>query len=177
MGAVHFYHLTSTPLERALPKLLERCYGGGFRTVVLADEARVEKLNELLWAYDPNSFLPHGSEKDGNPELQPIFITSSPPALPSFSPPTLPSFSPPRTSHSSPPRLRGGRGGDAILLITNGLLAENPAPYDRVIDMFDGSDSESLNAARARWTQYKDSGCALHYYQQTNSGSWDKKAV
>jgi len=150
LAAIHFYHLTSSPLERALPKLLEKSYSGGFRTVVLAEETRIEKLNELLWTYDPDGFLPHGSPKDGNAELQSIFLTSA-----------------------APQKV----GAKEILFITNGILAENSAPYDRVIDMFDGGDAESLSAARARWKQYKDSGCELHYYQQTEAGSWDKKAA
>ncbi|MDX2074485.1 MAG: DNA polymerase III subunit chi, partial [Alphaproteobacteria bacterium] len=64
-----------------------------------------------------------------------------------------------------------------ILIITNGVFAEDPAPYDRVIDMFDGAAEESLGAACARWKRYKDAGCELHYYQQTASGGWDKKAA
>lgn len=150
MAAIHFYHLTSTPLERALPKLLEKSYAGGFRTVVLAEEARVERLNELLWTYDQDSFLPHGSARGGNAELQPILLTA---ALPTEV------------------------GAKEILFITNGVLAENPAPYDRVIDMFDGGNDASLTSARARWKHYKDSGCELCYYQQTSSGNWDKKAA
>ncbi len=129
---IHFYHLTTTPLERALPKLLEKSYAGGFRTVVLTDEARVEKLNELLWTYDQDSFLPHGSARDGNAASHPILLTA---AIPQ------------------------DVGAKEILFITNGALAESPAPYDRVIDMFDGGSPESLSAARARWKNYKDSGC------------------
>lgn len=150
MSAIHFYHLTSTPLERALPKLLEKSYAGGFRTVVLADAPRVDVLNELLWTYDPNSFLPHGSEKDGDASMHPILLAS---------------------------QLPGEVGEKEILFITNGSFAENPAPYDRVIDMFDGGNDASLTAARSRWKQYKDAGLELHYYQQTSAGSWGKKAA
>jgi len=150
LGAVHFYHLTSTPLERALPRLLEKSYAGGFRTIVVADnDMHVEQLNSLLWTYHADSFLPHGSAKDGNSERQPIFLTSEIPME---------------------------AGEKEILFITSGILAENTAPYDRVIDMFDGSSPQSLSGARSRWKQYKDSGCELHYYQQTAAGSWDKKA-
>ncbi len=149
MGVFHFYHLTSTPLERALPKLLERCYGGGFRTIVLAEEARVEKLNELLWGYDPSSFLPHGSVKDGNAEHQPIFITATTPLE---------------------------VGAKEIFFVTNGIFAENTASYDRVIDMFDGGNAESLSAARTRWKQYKDAGHEMCYYKQNTGGSWEKAA-
>ena len=78
MTTIQFYHLTATPLERALPKLLEKAYGGGFTTLLVADsEEYVEHLNQLLWTYDPGSFLPHGSVKDGNVEQQPILLVTA----------------------------------------------------------------------------------------------------
>lgn len=44
--------------------------------VRVGNEERVEFLNALLWTYNDQSFLPHGSKKDGNAELQPIWLTS-----------------------------------------------------------------------------------------------------
>lgn len=146
---VQFYHLTSTPLERALPKLLEKSYAGGFRATVLVEEARLDRLNEWLWTYDQDSFLPHGSEKEGNRDRHPILLVSA---------------------------LSGEPAAKEILFVTNGDYAENTQGYDRVIDMFDGGNEESLSAARARWKRYKDTGQELLYYQQTASGGWEKKA-
>lgn len=146
-GLVHFYHLTTTPLERALPKLLEKAYGAGFRTIVVAEEARIARLDEALWTYDPNSFLPHGTEADGNIEKQPIVLTTSP-----------------------------TQGGEKVILcITNGHYLDQTEGYARVLDVFDGGNEESLAAARARWKRYKDAGAELHYYQQTTTGGWEKK--
>ncbi len=150
MVSINFYHLTTTPLERTLPKLLEKCYSSGVRSVVLADEARVEKLNELLWNYDPDSFLPHGSLRDGNADRQPIFFSCDATAL-----------------------SEGEEG--RILVITNGHYVEETKSYSRIIDIFDGSSDEMLAAARRRWQQYKNSGQELNYYQQTDNGNWEKK--
>ncbi len=87
MTAIQFYHLTATPLERALPKLLEKALAGGFRALLVApSDERVEQLNQLLWTYDPNSFLPHGSVKDGHVDEQPILLVSSLSAISHFSP-------------------------------------------------------------------------------------------
>lgn len=150
MAAVHFYHLTTTPLERALPKLLEKAYSGGFRTLLVTnDEERAQQLSEWLWVYDPNSFLPHGSIKEPHQNKQPILITNS----------------------------QENVNQANILFITNGLSAEAPATYDRVIDLFDGSNDESLQAARNRWKNYKEQGIELVYQQQTESGGWQKKAA
>ena len=77
MTEVSFYHLEHLSLEHALPKLLEKAIAAGGRAVVLGGtETRVETLSSLLWTYDPNSWLPHGTVKDGCPEDQPIWLTT-----------------------------------------------------------------------------------------------------
>ena len=76
MAEIGFYHLLTTPLERALPRLLERARAQGYRIVVrAASSERVEHLNALLWTYDEASFLAHGSARDGNPASQPIWLS------------------------------------------------------------------------------------------------------
>src|SRR5438309_9797852 len=76
MAEIGFYHLLSTPLDRALPRLLERARAQGLRIVIrAASPERVEHLNALLWTYDEASFLPHGSARDGNPMGQPIWLS------------------------------------------------------------------------------------------------------
>lgn len=42
--------------------------------------------------------------------------------------------------------------------------------------MFDGLDSKTLEAARNKWKNLKDSGAELTYWQQTPQGGWEKKA-
>ncbi len=71
MPEVSFYHLATTPLERALPSLLEKAYEAGMRTLVLVDKARMKQIDETLWTANQSKFLPHGTT---NPEKQPIFI-------------------------------------------------------------------------------------------------------
>ncbi|HEY9569116.1 MAG TPA: DNA polymerase III subunit chi, partial [Thalassobaculum sp.] len=78
MTEIGFYHLTATPLERALPKLLERTLQAGRRAVVLAgSEERVQALNGLLWTYEERAWLPHGAVRDGNAADQPIWLTAA----------------------------------------------------------------------------------------------------
>jgi DNA polymerase-3 subunit chi len=69
---VDFYHLTSMPLERALPRIAERVLAGGARLlIVAADEAQRIALDRLLWDYAPESFLPHGRLGTGDDATQP----------------------------------------------------------------------------------------------------------
>jgi len=161
MTTIQFYHLTATPLERALPKILEKALAAGFKTLLVAEsEERTEQLNQLLWTYDPGSFLPHGSVKDGNIEQQPILICSS-----AESPEILCS------------RLRASQDGKILLAVTNGAMPEQPEAFARILDIFDGNDAQTVEKARNRWKLYKDSGYSISYLRQNGSGSWEQKAV
>jgi DNA polymerase-3 subunit chi len=148
LAEIRFYHLLSTPLERALPRLLERATGQGLRVVIQAGSPeRVEHLNALLWTYDEAGFLPHGSARDGNASAQPIWLT-----------------------HQSE-----NPNGASILFLVDGVAADDLAEYARCIDMFDGNDAEAVEAARGRWRAAAAAGHTLTYWQQTEKG-WEKKA-
>src|SRR5207244_6526903 len=77
VAEIGFYHLLATPLERALPRLLERARAQGYRILVrAASPERIEHLSALLWTYDDASFLPHGSARDGSAADQPIWLSA-----------------------------------------------------------------------------------------------------
>ena len=66
MTNISFYHLIKRSLEHVLPKLLEKTLETGGRAVIFASsEERVKEIDDLLWTYEPNSWLPHGANKDG----------------------------------------------------------------------------------------------------------------
>lgn len=148
MGEIGFYHLSSTPLERSLPKLLERAWTQGYRIVVrAASPERVEQLSATLWTYDEASFLPHGSARDGNAAMQPIWLT-----------------------HSSE-----NPNGASMLVLVDGVEAEDLGSYARCADLFDGNDAGAVEAARSRWRRARAAGHMLTYWQQTISG-WERKS-
>ena len=72
---VDFYHLTATPLERVLPSICEKVLGTGERLLVVAEAALLARLDEILWSYAPESFLPHGRERA---EEQPVLLSEEP---------------------------------------------------------------------------------------------------
>jgi DNA polymerase-3 subunit chi len=74
---VDFYHLSSSPLERVLPSICEKLMGSGERLVVVAEEELLRRLDEQLWTYGRESFLPHGKER---PDTQPILLATEPQA-------------------------------------------------------------------------------------------------
>jgi DNA polymerase-3 subunit chi len=148
MTDISFYHLTTTRLEVALPKLLERVRGLDLRAVVIAgSEPRVEALTDLLWTYDPASFLAHGSAKDGFAAEQPIWLTD---------------------------RDENPNGAEVVVL-TDGATTQNLGSFARCLDIFDGADDAAVEAARERYRLAKAAGHALTYYRQTETGGWEKR--
>ena len=148
MTEIGFYHLTRSPLARALPKLLEKVYASGARAVVMAGSAeRVDMLDSTLWTYDPASFLPHGAARGGDAADQPIWITEE---------------------DENP-------NGASILVLTDGARAADVAAFERCLEMFDGNDEAAVEAARARWKAYAAEGHGLTYWRQTERGGWERK--
>lgn len=149
MTEIRFYHLQRTPLEGALPVLLEKTVERGWRAVVMArSKERVESLNGMLWTYRNEAFLPHGSSEDGNAALQPIWLTES---------------------DENP-------NNASVLFLTDGAVSENTAMFDLCCELFDDGDAETVDAARGRWSAYLKAGHHLTYWQQNTAGGWEKKA-
>jgi DNA polymerase-3 subunit chi len=148
LGEIGFYHLSSTSLERSLPKLLERAWIQGHRIVVrAASPERVEHLSDALWTYGEASFLPHGSVRDGSASTQPIWLTHR----------------------------RENPNAASLLVVVDGVEAEDIGSYARCADLFDGNDAGAVEAARVRWRRAREAGHALTYWQQTASG-WEQKS-
>ena len=147
---VGFYHLVRSPLEQALPKLLEKIIGAGFRVVLMAGSAeRVGYLDDLLWGYEPESWLPHGTARDGDAELQPVYLTAHPDENPNKA---------------------------TVLVLTDSVVPEHLGGFERCLTMFDGNDDTAVAVARSLWKDWKDQGLELTYHQQTERGGWQEKA-
>ncbi len=149
MTEIGFYHLRSSPLEKALPRLLEKVVESGHRALVMAGSPeRIAWLDSTLWTYDPASFLPHGTERDGKPERQPIYLTA---------------------------KAENPNAADVLVLI-DGVEPEHLPAFARCLDMFDGGDEVAVEAARRRWKAWKAEGHAVTYWQQADGGRWERKA-
>lgn len=149
MTDVAFYHLEHWPLERVLPKLLEKTLGAGKRALVkVGSEARAEALSQAIWTMEPNSWLPHGTQKDGKPDSQPIWLTAD----------------------------GVNANGAEFLFLADGAEADDLSAFERCFDLFNGKDEAAVGAARLRWKTCKDAGHDLTYWQQTPGGKWEKKA-
>ncbi|MBV8770041.1 MAG: DNA polymerase III subunit chi, partial [Hyphomicrobiales bacterium] len=73
MTEILFYHLQSRSLEAVLPHLIERSREKSWRVVVQGTtRERLAALDERLWTYDEASFLPHATDENGDPAVQPV---------------------------------------------------------------------------------------------------------
>jgi DNA polymerase-3 subunit chi len=144
-----FYHLTRSPLEQALPRLLERARAAGHKIVVMTGSAeRTAAIDNLLWTFDPASWLPHGTPRDGDAPLQPILITEA---------------------DENP-------NAADLLVLLDGVTSTHIDGFARCAVVFDGNDEQAVTGARALWAEWKDKGFALAYHQQTERGGWEEKA-
>ena len=149
MSEIRFYHLQRASLEDTLPVILERAYGRGDRIMVMTGTSeRAEALAAHLWTYKPESFLPHGTAKDGNVADQPIFLTAE----------------------------AVNANNAKLLILCDGATRADVSEFSLVCEMFDGNDEGAVTAARERWKAYKDAGHGLIYFQQSPAGKWDEKA-
>lgn len=150
MTEIWFYHLERQPVEAVLPMLLTRSLDRGWRVVVQSTSPeRVAALDEHLWTFAEESFLPHAREDEPDIAEEPIVLATSP---------------------ANP------NAAQARFLIDAAPVPDDADRYERVIVMFDGTDTEALAAARGEWRRQKGSGRALSYWQQDENGRWEKKA-
>lgn len=148
LANINFYHLTTLPLGKALPRLLERVHKAGERVFLLTEnEKQTQSLNSDMWTYTTKYFLPHGAASDPYPEEQPVFLSE----------------------------VFNNKNQATILAFTCYAV---PTHYDfkKCLYMFDGNDADQTFFAREKWKEHKSNGHSLVYWQQTNKGSWEEGA-
>lgn len=150
MTEILFYHMQRQPLERVLPNLVERSLERGWQAAIqVVSEERLQALDDGLWTYTDESFLPHGTDRETDAALQPIVIT---------------------TRQDRP------NGASVRFLVDGAALPADSATYDRLVLMFDGNDPDAVDRARQQWREAKGGGHACTYWQQNDAGRWEKKA-
>ncbi len=110
-------------------------------------EAR-DALNERLWTYREDSFLPHGAAGDGDPATQPIFLTDA-------------------DENPNGARLR-------VLLNPADAPRYLADAAERVIVVFEARDDEAMAAARLSWKALRDAGATTSYWREGDEGGWVK---
>ncbi|MBC8038736.1 MAG: DNA polymerase III subunit chi [Rhizobiales bacterium] len=149
MTEVRFYHLERQPLDKVLPGMVQRGLERGWRAVVQASsEERVESLSGLLWTFQDDAFLPHGSKADGMAHLQPVWLTAA---------------------DENP-------NGATVRFYVDGAKPGDIAGLTRAVVIFDGNDEAAVALAREDWKRFRAEGCEVSYWQQDGEGRWLDRA-
>lgn len=149
MTEVLFYHMTESTLEDALPGLLERSIGRGWRAVVQTGTGeRRDALDLRLWTYSDDSFLGHGTDHEPFSADQPVLLTTG----------------------------AANENNANIRFLVDGAAPPDLAGYERAVFLFDGHDNDQVEAARGQWKTLKAAGHAVTYWQQTSDRRWERKA-
>lgn len=132
------FYLIAKPRFAGQPLLLvcelcRKANDAGLATLVLArDSAQAEELDDLLWSFNPDAFIPHqiaGSDED---EEEAVVLIAAP------------------GQEASAPRP----------LVINLRDAAWMQPCDRVLEVVP-DDPSAREPLRERWRQYKAAGYAL----------------
>jgi DNA polymerase-3 subunit chi len=148
MTEILFYHLRGQSIEAVLPPLLEKSLERGWRVIVqAASEERIEALDAYLWTFRNDSFLPHTTWRDAEASRQPILLTVD----------------------------DGNPNSAAVRFLLDGTpIPANAAAYERIVVIFDGTDGDAVESARADWHEARKNGFAVTYWQADECGHWQK---
>jgi DNA polymerase III subunit chi len=150
MTEFRFYHLQHKPLEAVLPTLLEKSLQRGWRAVVQATSAeRLAALDDHLWTFSEESFLPHATDKEPDAAEQPVVLTLA-------------------EANPNQAAIR--------FLVERAPVPGDVSGYERIVLVFDGHDEDALAEARANWKEVKAAGHEVSYWQQDARGRWEQKA-
>jgi DNA polymerase-3 subunit chi len=144
---VDFYHLSVTPLDRALPQIAEKVVAWGARLLIVAgEEERRRHLDRLLWSYAADSFLPHGQAGSGDEDSQPVLIADA---------------------------VAAPNGARHIALV-DGVWRDEALAFDRAFHFF---DDDNIREARLAWKALADrEGVERRYWKQNDAGRWEQAA-
>jgi DNA polymerase-3 subunit chi len=113
-------------------RLLRKAVAAGARVLVTAPSAELAALDQLLWTFDPQAFVPHvriPGPADALAERTPVWLCIAAPARP------------------WPP----------VLVNVGAMPPGAPGDFERVIEVV-GTDADVRAAARERWRHYESRG-------------------
>jgi DNA polymerase-3 subunit chi len=137
MTEVIFVEVTASRMEMRTCEIAERTYAQGISLqIIAANQEQAARLDELLWSFRPDSFVPHGLyQGDQNEPSQPVAIT-----------------------HVTE-RVSGIEG----LIMMDYCPVDLVKQFSQAIHLVVVDNPERLEASRRYWTQLKDAGFTMKH--------------
>lgn len=157
-----FYHTEQKPVAQVLPQLLEKTLERGWRALVRASSAEfLDAIDSALWTYREDSFLPHGTGRDGFAEYQPIFLALG-----------LDEDAGAAADISA----GANPNGAEVLFLLETASGTDGTAFKRVVRLFDDANEAAKAKARAEWKALKERGFSGTYWRQDLTGKWVRSA-
>lgn len=142
MTQVEFFEVRGPRWQQALCVQVERLYEAGQRVYVLADaEAGARHLDELLWTFRDDSFVPHGLWQGGAGVDEPVVVGWQ----------------------------EGNPNGAHCLMLARGAPPARVDGFRRVLDLAPVDVPELRDAARERFRAFQARGLTPAFHRATVS--------
>ncbi len=142
-----FYGVRDLVLDFTLPKLLDKIYESGRKSVVVFESVeRMEHFDSTLWTFASMAFLPHQckNSKAEIPDILPVWLTDC---------------------IENPNKAE-------VLVLTDGRLVDDFQNFTRCVDLFDlNADGKDV---QKRIDLYEKKGCQISIWHQNLKGSWER---
>ncbi len=140
MTKVEFYEIAVARWQTRLCAKVAELYGGGSRVYLLTgSRAGAADLDELLWVFADESFIPHSICSDKGTGADPVSIGFK----------------------------IANPNGASVLVIALPLITDEVLKFSKgfatVIDFVPKLDMQATAAARARYKVFQDAGMSMHF--------------
>ena len=137
MTEVLFVQTSSSQMEVRACELAEENYARGRRVQIIAlDQQQAERLDDLLWTFKPDSFVPHGLWADSLDEsVHPVVITTCEEAV---------------------------KGMDSLLMMGYGDV-DLVRQFSHAVHLVVADNEKRIENSRRYWTLLKDAGFSLRH--------------
>jgi DNA polymerase-3 subunit chi len=145
---VDFYLLSQAGGEAAFLlacRLADKAYQQGHQVYIITQEpAQAQKLDDMLWSFREDSFIPHALSNHDSFQNQPSNADLSPPIF---------------ISHQIPPALH-----QDILINLSNQAAKYFQQFKRIIQIVSANPADK-ERARQHFRYYREQGCTLQTHQ------------
>ena len=140
MTQILFVEVTQSRMEMRACEIAERFYIQGNKLQIIAtDQQQAVRLDDLLWTFKPDSFVPHGFfEGEKDEPTPPVVITIDEEKI----------------------------SGYEFLLMLNYCPVQIVGQFSQIIHLVVVDNRERLDASRHYWTQLKEAGFTLRHQKR-----------
>ncbi len=150
MVQIDFYQISQARLESVLLMLLKKTQEIKEKALVLCPMPAASAIDNVLWSYEPTSWMVHGLDDAKGAENCDVWISSD---------------------------MAANQIQAQFLFLLHGSTPVKWEGFKRSFCLFDGRSDAQLRQARSQWREWQQLSCTkLAYYAQNSEGLWDKKS-